>query len=46
MVDAKDLKSFERKFVPVRVRPPAPISYKFIGATLYYKINSLLHKTF
>lgn len=33
LVDAKDLKSFERKFVPVRVRPPAP-RFNFLGGVV------------
>ena len=39
MVDARDLKSLERKLVPVRVRPRAP--FQILNSYLLIKVNVL-----
>lgn len=48
LVDAADLKSVDRKVVPVQVRPGAPITKPPFSAVFYYRLailNSIIKKT-
>lgn len=47
LVDAADLKSVDRKVVPVQVRPGAPITKPPFSAVFYYRLailNSIIKK--